>query len=142
MITAKQVANIPNATDQHLYTLAYKELIPDGMKIVEEAAVGDYQGDYLYLAMDEESGKFHLFIFGYGSCSGCDAMMSLCSEEDVEKRTKSLQEWCDNAANSVVLKSKEEMLAYLDARDEGNSYWMSLEGAEEALELFRAAVNK
>ena len=63
-----------------------------GMILVEESSA-DYQGDTLALIKSPE-GKYGVLQFGWGSCSGCDALQACSSWED-------LQELCDEMEQSV-----------------------------------------
>lgn len=58
----------------------------------------DYQGDSRLLY--ENDGKFGVLIFGWGSCSGCDALQACYSIEEVQKLCDELQndiKWFDTA---------------------------------------------
>lgn len=42
--------------------------------------IGYYQGDYFYFS--QYNNKFYFVCIGYGSCSGCDALMACSNIED------------------------------------------------------------
>src|SRR5215218_25178 len=46
-----------------------------GARILGAWMVGDYQGDELFLL--KQGGKFAWVVIGYGSCEGCDWLLSL-----------------------------------------------------------------
>ncbi len=67
----------------------------------------DYQGDSRLLLYDE--GRYGLLIFGWGSCSGCDALQACDSFEEVdelrhfilndiqwESDSKKMKSWIEN----------------------------------------------
>jgi len=69
----------------------------------------DYQGDSRLLFKDGE--RYGYLIFGWGSCSGCDALQACCDESEVEKlRYQLLHEikW---------IGEKQEALTYFKTRD-------------------------
>ena len=47
-----------------------------------EAGFNDYQGDFFFLGEDSENNIYFL-PFGYGSCSGCDALQGCDSYEEI-----------------------------------------------------------
>jgi hypothetical protein len=89
----------------------------------------DYQGDS-YLLYNGYDGNNHygILIFGWGSCSGCDALLSCDTWEEVETLRKHLEA-------SVKWGTKAETLAYLKDHDwQGDALGRSAE-----CEAFRAA---
>lgn len=63
----------------------------------------DYQGDSRVLFKDGD--KFGILIFGWGSCSGCDALQACETDEEVVSLQRSLY-------NSIIWRSKEQTLDY------------------------------
>lgn len=62
----------------------YYELIKsitDKVNWKVNAGTNDYQGDYL--CFGEGQGKYYFVDFGYGSCSGCDALEACNSFQDL-----------------------------------------------------------
>ena len=47
-----------------------------GFEIVASLRVGGYQGDWLFLLHNPDTGHFGFNTIGYGSCSGCDALLA------------------------------------------------------------------
>lgn len=80
----------------------------------------DYQGDsYRLIADGDEPGqKYGLLIFGWGSCSGCDALEACCSVKDLQDLADTLQDsikWFSN---------KESLRQYMQEHDwEGDWSW-------------------
>lgn len=64
------------------YGVSYSDVL-DAMEfdqILHEHEEGDYQGDsYLLVSKD---GRLGYLVYGWGSCSGCDAAQAVCSQED------------------------------------------------------------
>ena len=54
-----------------------------GYKILLQVDDDDYQGDSRLIFKDDE--RYGLLIFGWGSCSGCDALQACGSYEEVEE---------------------------------------------------------
>lgn len=72
-----------------------------GYEIVVKEDEDGYQGDSLVLFRKE--GRYGFLCFGWGSCSGCDALQACGSIEDVEDLRKELHRsitW-GNAAESL-----------------------------------------
>ena len=79
----------------------------------------DYQGDTRVLYHDHyDYNRIGHLIFGWGSCSGCDALQRCESIEEV-------QELCNYLENSIKwFDSQEEALEWFENHDwEGDYYW-------------------
>lgn len=94
----------PDST--YFYGPAYSELI-DSMEynIVFEETIGSYQGDYLYFF--EDSDKYGLLVFGYGSCSGCDSLEACSDEKEVTSLRDSIE------SEIKWFKTKEEVAKFI-----------------------------
>lgn len=73
----------------------------------------DYQGDSWVLFRDGDS--FGYLQFGWGSCSGCDALQACGSYEELEELRRQL-------AASIRWGTREELVAYLRTIDPAVSY--------------------
>lgn len=96
----------------------------------------DYQGDTRILYRD--GGKYGVLIFGWGSCSGCDALQACSSLSEVEELQQELHtaiKWYDTAADALL---------YFNTHDwEGDYCWHQEETRkfiEEAKEHLRAVI--
>ncbi len=116
-------------------------------KILAWETVGDYQGDYFGL-VEGPDGRIGFAKIGYGSCSGCDALIDAksygCSNrEEFDKAFKEtvelIQSWRDDThweADKAAMKAyltgekidKEILESYL-ADDEKAKVWERLEAA-------------
>lgn len=67
-----------------------------------------YQGDSRVLFRDGE--RWGVLLFGWGSCSGCDALQGCSSFDDVEKLR-------DELVTSVRWGTREETIALLRTKD-------------------------
>lgn len=89
----------------------------------------DYQGDSRFLL--KKGNKFGLLIFGWGSCSGCDALQACESYEAIEDLRDLLHDqivWKDSA---------KELLHYIKAKDwQGTFAWH----AEETKQFVDGAI--
>lgn len=78
-------------------------------------SIGDYQGDYFVLL--ENNGEYGYLVFGYGSCSGCDALQSLQTVEEVRA-------YRDGLAESIRwFPGKQELAAFLHHHDAEGSWY-------------------
>jgi hypothetical protein len=108
----------PNCFDRYWgYPSNYQPMIDSfGYNILLAVHDRDYQGDSRYLFQNGD--RYGMLIFGWGSCSGCDALQSCSSYEDVDKLRMSLYnstQWFDN---------KEDCLNYFINHDwEGDYCW-------------------
>lgn len=110
----------------------YNPILEDfGYDIVLKVDDNDYQGDSRILYQRGE--EYGLLIFGWGSCSGCDALQACSTLEE-------LQELYDSLERHIIWKSsKKEMLEYFQTRDWELQYsWHQEETrkfVKEAIEL-------
>ena len=90
------------------------EEIGNTVIVVEDS---DYQGDTRIL-YDNKDGKIGYLQFGWGSCSGCDALQGCDTWDEVQELADYLEQsvdWFD---------SKEEALQYFEDHDwEGDYSW-------------------
>lgn len=108
---------------------AMVELLP-GEAIVNVDA-GDYQGDTYVLLKD--GNRYGYVTFGWGSCSGCDALQACSSFEEVADLFESIEgavHWEPTA---------DAMLNWWKAKDwEGTYVWHEAELKEFAAKVFEA----
>ena len=79
--------------------------------------IGHYQGDTLILYKHDD-GSYSFLAFGWGSCSGCDALLSCKTLEEVNDLIENL----DN--KRIIRSSAKEMLDYFENKDwESEWYW-------------------
>jgi hypothetical protein len=101
----------------------YQPMLDAFGKIAIQVDDDDYQGDSRLLY--DENGKIGLLIFGWGSCSGCDALLACDSLEEVQELCDSLQEdikWFDD---------KKQALEYFANHDwQGDYSWHQTETKE------------
>jgi hypothetical protein len=94
----------------------YQPMLDAFGKIAIQVDDHDYQGDSRLLY--DENGKIGFLIFGWGSCSGCDALQACDTLEEVQKLCDGLQSeihWFDN---------REEALKWFLTHDwEGDYSW-------------------
>ena len=89
---------------------SYETLIESfGVEIVADFHDADYQGDSYYLL--QNGNEYGILIFGWGSCSGCDAL------EGSYGSTEDLTALRDELWESVVWRSRASMKDYVSAKD-------------------------
>lgn len=86
----------------------YQPLLDSIGNIVLQVDEDDYQGDSFVLY--HKNKQIGLLIFGWGSCSGCDALQACETVEEVEKLR-------DELITSIIWKSPSKMLFYLKEKD-------------------------
>lgn len=88
----------------------YNELIQStGVSVLVSLETDDYSGDCLMLLSDGK--RFGYLIFGYGSCSGCDALQACETTDEVEELRNHLY-------HSIRWEETfEEMLSFLENHD-------------------------
>lgn len=83
----------------------YKPLLESfDYEILLQVDDDDYQGDSRILFKNDD--MFGVLIFGWGSCSGCDALQACSSLEEVDDLRK-------NLFNGIVWENKNDMIKYL-----------------------------
>lgn len=89
---------------------SYEDLINSfGHEVLLQKDSGDYQGDSWFLLKNGD--QYGLLTFGWGSCSGCDALQACDSYKEVVELQSELWnsiQWFDN---------KEATLFYLRTKD-------------------------
>ena len=93
----------------------YNPLIQSFGEVLLQVDDNDYQGDTrVILKKDNDYG---LLIFGWGSCSGCDALQACNSYKEIEELRKYLE-------GSIRWGSADELLTYFQTHDwEGDYSW-------------------
>ena len=101
----------PDLKDEHDYFNVphMEELIKSsGCDVIGSLRLGSWSGDVIMVL--RANNKFGLLVFGYGSCSGCDALQA-CDNY------KELFDLRENRYDSVVWKEYEEFVDYLKNKD-------------------------
>lgn len=94
---------------------SYQPILDSFGKIVLQVNDDDYQGDSRVLY--KRNGKYGLLIFGWGSCSGCDALQACDSPEEVMSLANELRD-------QIRWLPKDEMLNYFKTHDwKGDFSW-------------------
>jgi len=76
--------------------------------VINTTYLGNYSGDALMILRRDN--KFGLLIFGYGSCSGCDALKACNDYKDLYNLREALHK-------SVIWKEYTEFVEYLKDKD-------------------------
>ena len=118
----------PNADkDMWFYVEGGYEAILESFEyeILLKKDYGSYQGDTLVLFKDNN--KYGFLNFGWGSCSGCDALAACSDYEDLRKLR-------DGLHNDIVWKNQKEMINYLtDEKLMEQKFWFWESGSKEFL---------
>lgn len=113
----------PEAIEEFLCLWDYQPILDLFGNIVFQFNDSDYQGDSFLLYRKDE--KYGILIFGWGSCSGCDALQACTSFEDVDDLINELKD-------SIAWFSNKEMLCeYVKNKDwEAEYYYRSYAGKD------------
>jgi hypothetical protein len=93
----------------------------------------DYQGDSYVLFRNND--QFGILIFGWGSCSGCDALESITDHYPSGKNkveiVKDLNEFRDEMYSSITWRSRDEMVEYVSTKDFGLEWYNFNDGGRK-----------
>jgi hypothetical protein len=113
---------------------SWSELVSSkGAKVIGNWTVGDYQGDELFVL--KQGRHFAWVVVGYGSCEGCDWLMSLETFAEI-------QEARDTVLNGIEWRTKKALIEYLHNIDPANAFYMNEDGAREAITEAISALEK
>lgn len=117
-----------NYEDDNFYGPAsYQEILDDIGDILVQVDDEDYQGDSRVLY--QKGNLYGILIFGWGSCSGCDALQGCGSKEEVVELANSLTD--------IDWKTFEEMKKYIETHDWEGDYSWHEEGMVEFLDKIK-----
>lgn len=102
--------------DGYFYRGTYSTLVESIGNVVVQESDADYQGDTFVLFSDGH--RFGFLVFGWGSCSGCDALEACDSPSAVEALR-------DDLAASVKWGTASEIAAYISSADERVEWYAS-----------------
>lgn len=98
----------PEADGGCFYPSDYDPLIHSFGEVLIKVDDGDYQGDSRVLL--SKDGRFGILIFGWGSCSGCDALQACSGISDINDLRERL-------LASIRWGTKDETLQHLQTHD-------------------------
>lgn len=108
----------------------YEHLVALFGTVIHTERLGGYQGDFYTLLRRPDAVGF--LKFGYGSCSGCDALEGCDSYAEMD-------ELIDRLESQVVwMPSSKDLAAWLTKRSEDNTDWDREEFAETLPKLLDA----
>lgn len=111
---AKQLYQDGNREDNP-YFGSYQPIVNHFGEVVLQVDTGDYQGDTHILYRKDN--LFGYLSFGWGSCSGCDALQACSSYEECGELIQHLE-------YSIKWETKEAMLRYFKEHDwDGDYTW-------------------
>lgn len=119
--SSRAVSIFPNA-DEHCNDFSnYSPIICSFGKVLVQVDAGAYSGDTLVLL--SKNGLYGFLAFGWGSCSGCDALQACQTFADVDELIDSLEssiQWFDTLqqAQAYIANSNERLGSYYSHLDE------------------------
>lgn len=115
----KPISEVYDPTESYGWGDYWPMIESMGYDILCRAEVGSYQGDSLAVVRDGE--RYGLVTFGWGSCSGCDALQACRKIEQVDELRTEIHD-------QIVWKdSRQEMLEFLKNRDWKAQYYSDTE---------------
>lgn len=116
MSKAKELYADCEYDDYFLSTSSYQPILESFGNIVIQVDDNDYQGDSRVLFKNED--KYGYLQFGWGSCSGCDALQACDSFDEVDKLIEELRD-------SIKWFTKTECIEFFENHDwEGDYSWL------------------
>ena len=112
--SAKEIYPNCVSPDGYFSVSGYEAMIEEFGKVLVQVDDHDYQGDTRVLY--ENNGQYGYLIFGWGSCSGCDALQAC---ESVEELDKLIQEICEKI---TWFDSKQEAIDFFEKHDWEGDY--------------------
>lgn len=93
----------------------YQPIVNHFGEVLAQVEAGEWQGDTFALLRKDD--RFGLFIFGWGSCSGCDALQACSTYEKIDELIEKLRasiKWFDTIGDAAVYISldSERSLSY------------------------------
>ena len=100
----------------------YNPLIRSFGEVLLQVDDNDYQGDTRVIL--KKGDVYGLLIFGWGSCSGCDALQACNSYKEIEELREELE-------RSIQWRSAKDLLTYFLEHDwEGDYSWLDKEARQ------------
>lgn len=88
MKTSKEITDCLKTNNKSVGSIHYNTILNEFGEILVKVDDKDWQGDSRLVFRDEN--RFGFLIFGWGSCSGCDALLACKNFDDIEKLIDSL----------------------------------------------------
>ena len=121
----------PLHDDEHGFCVSdYNPLIESIAEVVAREDDDDYQGDTFVIFRDaNDENRFGFLPIGWGSCSGCDALQSCASPQEVEALR-------DQLAESVKWGTAQEIAEHMRGAEERCEHYAT-EWASDAFRRLR-----
>lgn len=103
--------------------------------LVYKGDFGSYSGDsvVLYQKYLPTGPGWGFLVFGWGSCSGCDALQGCDSYQELETLREKL-------AGEIKWGTAEEIIAHIDTREAANPYYISEETWPKIVAAIKAII--
>jgi hypothetical protein len=126
---------------KEIWKIGYREVVEEASqgKILADVNIGHYQGEEHFLVKKDD--QYAHIVTGYGSCSYCDILQGIQSNENCWGDTV---DFIESTASEILWKSHSEMVEYINHHDfKGSWYGCDTEAwlkfKEEVLEALNAA---
>ena len=100
-----------------IFVCSYEPIIKYLGKSVVEVRDDDYQGDTRVLLFDANKNRYGFLVFGWGSCSGCDALQACENYSDIAELIEGFEKkvrWFDSlqAAKDFICDNAKQELEF------------------------------
>ena len=123
-----------NVYNGNPYLSDYQPMVDAMGEVIIQVDDNDYQGDTRVLL--RKGSQYGVLIFGWGSCSGCDALQSCDTWEDVQELGESLENsirWFDDLDSlKAYWKIKYNPGEYFWHKEESKKFFDKLFNYEES----------
>lgn len=127
---------------------SYEEIVDTfECQTILEADDNDYQGDS-YKLLKNTAGNYGILIFGWGSCSGCDALQAIVDyisiqipEQRKEQILRELTELRDQMYSSITWRSRNEMVEYITGKQFDLEWYYYRDGGRKFITMLEDYFN-
>lgn len=117
-------------------SFGYKSLIElSGVAIQFSVDIGSYQGD-TYMLVKNKDGHFGYLRFGWGSCSGCDALKGCDNAKDYAELLESLY------SNIEWFETQERLIRFREEGDWENRFYGDKDTIKRWIQAFDLYLQK
>lgn len=146
MTTADEMRQLYGKDEGYSYVTDYMPIIRSFGGVLIEIADDGYHGDsyILYTKHGPTSQLYGILVFGWGSCSGCDALQACDTWEDVAELYNQLEsqiKWFTESEARAYVKNKDWSAEWFVNRETGAAFVGALRYffnvAEDEIEALR-----
>ena len=116
--------------ERYMPNMSYESMVSSFCEsIIYSAVCGEYQGDEIYIIT--KAGMYGLSVVGFGSCSGCDALLACDTVDDLKELRRAIK---DDVRWFSCLKEMREYI--FDDETKKTNWWANDEETMASLTTF------